>query len=145
MNLFYFLLISFPGSLCFLMVFTAWELSDHKVLTYYLTYSCILSFVTIIWSWSEVKWSVSCSVMSGLCNSMDCSLPGSSVREILQARILEWVAISFSRGSSWSRDQTWISCIVGRFFTIWATRKASNLTLGLSTNIHIMFFKKSIF
>ena len=44
------------------------------------------------------------------------SLPGSSVHRILQARILEWVAISFSRGSSWPRDWTWISCIEGRFF-----------------------------
>ena len=49
---------------------------------------------------------------------MDCSPPGSSVHGILQARILEWVAISFSRGSSWPRDQTWVSCTVGRFFTI---------------------------
>ena len=53
---------------------------------------------------------------------MDCSPPGSSVHEILQARILEWVAIPFSRGSSWPRDQIWVSCIAGRFFTIWATR-----------------------
>ena len=48
---------------------------------------------------------------STLCNRMDCSLPGSSVCEILQARILEWVAISFPRGSSWSRDWTHISCV----------------------------------
>ena len=50
-----------------------------------------------------------------LCNSMDCSLPGSSVRGILQARILEWVAIPFSRGSSQPRDQTWIFFFAGRF------------------------------
>ena len=54
----------------------------------------------------------------------DCSPPGSSVHEISQARILEWVAISFSRGSSQPRDQTWVSCIAGRFFTVWATREA---------------------
>ena len=53
-----------------------------------------------------------------LCNPMDCSPPGSSVHGILQERILEWVAIPFSRGSSWPRDQTWVSCIAGRFFTI---------------------------
>ena len=47
--------------------------------------------------------------------------PGSSVHRVLQARILEWVAISFSRGSSWSRDRTQISCTVGRFFIIWAS------------------------
>ena len=46
-----------------------------------------------------------------LCNTMDCSLPGSSVHGILQARILEWVAIPFSRGSSWPRDWTCVSCI----------------------------------
>jgi len=59
-----------------------------------------------------------------LYNPMDCSLPGSSVHGILQARILEWVAISFSRGSSWSRDQTQVSHIAGRFFAVWATREA---------------------
>ena len=45
-----------------------------------------------------------------LCNPTDCGLPGSSVRGISQARILDWVAISFSRGSSWPRDQTRVSC-----------------------------------
>ena len=57
-----------------------------------------------------------------LCNPMDCSPPGSSIHGISQARILEWVAISFSRGSSRSRDWTRVSCIAGRFFFIWATR-----------------------
>ena len=51
----------------------------------------------------------------------DCSLPGSSVYGIFQARILEWVAISFSRGSSWPRDWSQVSRIVGRRFTVWAT------------------------
>ena len=51
-----------------------------------------------------------------LCNIMDCNPPGSSVHGILQARILEWVAISSSRGSSRSRDWTRVSCIAGRFF-----------------------------
>ena len=46
--------------------------------------------------------------------------------EILQARILEWVAISFSRGSSQPRDQNWVSRIAGGRFTIWATREAPN-------------------
>ena len=53
---------------------------------------------------------------------MDCSLPGSSIHGIFQARILEWVAISFSRRSSRPRDWTRVSCVVGRRFTIWATR-----------------------
>ena len=51
-----------------------------------------------------------------LCDPMDCSLPGASVHGIFQARILEWVAISFSRGSSQPRDQTQASHIVGRRF-----------------------------
>ena len=52
-----------------------------------------------------------------LCDPMDCSLPGSSDHGIFQARILEWVAISFSRGSSQPRDPTQVSCTAGRFFT----------------------------
>ena len=57
-----------------------------------------------------------------LCNPMHCSPLGSSVRGILQARILEWIAISFPRGSSQPGKWTWVTCIAGRFFTIWATR-----------------------
>ena len=59
-----------------------------------------------------------------LCNPMDCSLPSFSVHGVFQAKILEWVAISFSRGSSQSRDGTQVSGIVGRCFTLWATREA---------------------
>ena len=58
---------------------------------------------------------------------MDCGLPGSSVHGIFQARILEWVAISFSRRSSLPRDWIWVSCIVGRRFTIWATREVQSV------------------
>ena len=59
-----------------------------------------------------------------LCNPVDCSPPGFSVHGILQARVLEWVAISFSRGSSQSRDRTWVSRIRDRRFNLWATREA---------------------
>ena len=62
-----------------------------------------------------VKVAQSCTT---LCDSMDCSLPGSSIHRILQARILEWVAIPFPRGSSQPRDQTQVSCTVNRFFTV---------------------------
>ena len=55
---------------------------------------------------------------------MDYSLQGSSVHGLLQTRILEWVAISFSRGTSQPRDRTWVCCIAGRLFTVWATREA---------------------
>ena len=61
-----------------------------------------------------------------LCNPMGCSLPRSSIHGIFQARVLEWIAISFSRGSSRPRDRTRVSCIVGRRFTIWATREVQH-------------------
>ena len=58
-----------------------------------------------------------------LCDPMDCSLPDSSVHGIFQARIFEWVATSFSRRSSRTRDWTQVSRIVDRRFTVWATRE----------------------
>ena len=58
---------------------------------------------------------------------MDCSPPGSSIRGIFQARVLEWIAISFSRVSSWPRDGMRVSRIAGRRFTVWATRQAQRL------------------
>ena len=70
----------------------------------------------------EVKMLVTQSCPT-LCNPMDCSPPGFSVHGILQARILEWVAISFFRESFQSSDQIRVSCIAGGFFTIWATRE----------------------
>ena len=56
-----------------------------------------------------------------LCNPMDCSLPGAFIHGIFQAKILEWVATSFSRRSSWPKDWTQVSRIVGTCFTVWAT------------------------
>ena len=61
---------------------------------------------------------------------MDHSLSGSSIHGIFQARVLEWMAISFSRGSSRPRNRTWVSCIAGRCFTVWATRKACPVALS---------------
>ena len=76
------------------------------------------------WLWKvKVKVLVIQSCLT-LCDPMDSSLAGSFVHGILQARILEWVAISFSRGSSQSKDQSWVSCIADRFFTIWTTGEA---------------------
>ena len=57
-----------------------------------------------------------------LCDPVDCNLLGFSVHGLLQARILEWIGISFSRGSSRPRDRTWVSHIGGRRFNLWATR-----------------------
>ena len=77
----------------------------------------------------EWKWKLLSHVW--LCDPRDYSLPGSSVHGILQARILAWVAVSFSRGSSQPSDWTQASHIAGGLFTVWATRagpKASFLT-----------------
>ena len=63
-----------------------------------------------------------------LCDPVDCSLPGSSLHGFLQAKILEWVAISFSRGSSWPRDRIWVSHTGGRRFNLWASREDSVIT-----------------
>ena len=67
-----------------------------------------------------------------LCDPMDCSLLGSSVHGILQGRILEWVAILFSKGSFQPRGWTWLSCIADRFFTIWTT----NVHPNSQVNVH---------
>ena len=58
-----------------------------------------------------------------VCDPTDGSLPGSAVHGIFQARILEWAAISFSRGPSQPRDRTRVSCIADRRFSFWATRE----------------------
>ena len=74
------------------------------------------------WKWKvkvKVKVTLSCPT---LCNPID-----STVHGILQARILEWVAYPFSRGSSQPRDWTQVSCLVGGFFTNWATREVQCL------------------
>ena len=76
---------------------------------------------------------VSNSVISNSYDLID--LPGSSVHEIFQARILEWLIIPFSRGSSWFRNWAWFFCIAGRFLIIWATM-AWLLIFFLSFNIY---------
>jgi len=70
------------------------------------------------------KWKWSRSVVSDSLRPVDCSPPSSSVHGILQAGILEWIAISFSRGSSRPRDRTQVSHIAGRRFNLCTTREA---------------------
>ena len=91
-------------------------------------------------SWTYwVKWKLlSCVWLS--VDSMDCSLPGSSVHGILQSRILERIAIPFCRSSSEPRDQTQASRTAGGFFTVWATRGAPSFyTSCLFTGIIIFW------
>ena len=99
-----------------------WSTLEYILHVHYKNVCCFsklnLLYVFIKWKW---RWSSSV-VFDSLC-PMDCSQPGFSISGILQARMLEWVAISFSKRSSWPRDWTQVSCIVGRRFTIWATRQ----------------------
>ena len=81
---------------------------------------CVSFSLVTNWKWKkESEVAQSCPT---LCNPMD-----SSVHVIFQARVLEWGAISFSRGSSQPSDWTLVSCFVGRHFTIWATREVSQV------------------
>ena len=94
---------------------------------------CSLWLVSLTWPFSSFVRVVACVIACAcsvtqswpaLCNTIDCSLPSSSVHRILQVRILEWVAITSSRGSSWSRDWSHVSCVscIGRqILYYWAT------------------------
>ena len=90
---------------------------------------CFSTLLLVSWGWSQyvgfpqlcLRQAVVVQSCPILRDPVDCSLPVSSVHEIFQARMLEWVAISSSRGSSQGTDQTRVSCIAGRVFTIWAT------------------------
>ena len=85
----------------------------------------LISLISIcIYIWMKLLVVLLAQSCLTLCDPMECSPPGSSVHGILP-RILEWVAIPISRGSSQSRGWTWVSCLAGRFFSIWATREAS--------------------
>ena len=86
----------------------------------------IINVLNFLFLSSESEVAQSCPT---LCDPMDCSLPASSLHGILQARVLEWIAISFSRGSTWPRDWTRVSHIPGRHFNLWATREALNYLL----------------
>ena len=92
------------------------------------------------WKKMKVKAAQSCLTLS---NPMDCSPPGSSVHGVLQARILEWVAIFFSWGSSQPRDQSSVFCIAGRFFTVWATRGGLFTAVSLKPRTVLDTFKQT--
>ena len=102
------------------------ELCYSRIDSLNVLYCCLIKLLHSEWV-SEVAQS--CLT---LCDPVDCSPPGSYVHGILQARILEWVAISFSRGSSQPRDRTQVSLIAGRLFNLWATREAPIVVLLVS-------------
>ena len=86
---------------------------------------------------SESEVAQSCPT---LCDPMDCSLSVSSVHGIFQARVLEWIAISFSRESSQRRNRTQVSCIAGRRFTVWATREVSKQQIWIWKKNQVQFY-----
>ena len=90
--------------------------------------------------WTECIYTYICCLVPKscptVCDPMDCSPPGSSVHGISQARILEWIAISFSRGSSQPRDQTLISCISKRILYHWAAIRLTHTHTHTHTHIH---------
>ena len=87
------------------------------------------------------KGSVCAQSCLTLWDPMDCSLPGSSVHGILQGRILEGIAISSSRGSSQHRDHTWVSCMIGKFFTAWSTKRIKHTwwLIIIKMNTHMLY------
>ena len=127
-----------------------------KCLSFFMQFEVIFKWQKIylhptVWvtGWSymrnnaEVKWSEVAQSCPTLCNPMDCSLPGFSIHGIFQASVLEWVAISFSRGSCWPRNRTGASCIAGRCFTLLATRELFIFSfflhfLCISVHIHLV-------
>ena len=104
-------------------------LSPSLKVTQYLPYKSMLVLVT--------------QLCPTLCDPVDCSLPGSSVHGIFQARVLEWGAISFSKRSSWPRDWTQVSCIVRRCFTIWATTEVTSPAFFLENLNYLDLWKWS--
>ena len=104
----------------------------NYIAPYYLTWGITKAFVIVGVCYTPTNYAhVPAQSLSPiqLCNPLDCSPPGSSVHGILQARILEWVAISFSRGSSRPRDRTRLSCISRWVLYHWAIKEASQQTI----------------
>ena len=105
-----------------------WNVIFHKQL-----YSCWLrsflgNVLEIVSFGLQYQWEMLCAQSwPTLCDPVDCSLPGSSVHGIFQARILDWVAIPFSRGSSWLRDWTQVSWIAGRFLAAESSGKPCSI------------------
>ena len=96
------------------------------------------------WEQNTAKWSEVAQSCPTLCDPVDCSPPGSSVHGILQARILEWVAISFSRGSSRPRDRTQVSGIAGRSLTSEPPGKPK-IQLGWGQILSVLSRKHSLY
>ena len=128
---------------CVWLFLTPWTAACRAFLSFTISLS-LLKLMSI----KSVKWSEVTQSRPTHCDSMDCSLPDSSVHGIFQARILEWVAISFSRRSSRHRDWTQVSRIICRCFTVWATREVNSVKPGTcppSTWISFLIFLRQLY
>ena len=131
----------------------------NKVFSLHFDFLCVCNYKTRSYIWENVTVNlviqlILCFFPLKVCISevlvpqscptfwdpMVCILSGSSVHGILQARMLEYLAIPFSRKSSWPRDQTQVSCIAGRFFTNWVTREALNFAYILKILSYFILF-----
>ena len=108
--------INMKGNTYLLRTWTMWHERSSDLLNQEIVIERVI--------WEAKKWVLVTWSCPTLCDPLDCSPPGSSVHGILQARLLEWVATSFYRGSSQPRDQSQVFWIANRFFTFWATREA---------------------
>ena len=105
-----------------------WPILENYDVTSDREYHCSENFylISLIYLRISKKILFCLFVTSIFCDPTDCSQPVSSVHGVLQARIVEWVAISSSKGSSWPMFRTQVSCIEDKFLTVWATREAQN-------------------
>ena len=117
-------------------------ISVSSSILYWVIFIQPLNIADVKYGWNKLCLEILCFLISKvkvlvaqpcltLCDLMDYSPPGSSVHGILQMRILEWVTVPFSRESSRPRDRTWLSCMTGRLFTVWATGEALDYSLVL--------------
>ena len=115
----------------------AWRNFKHYFSSMWDECNCV-----VVWAFFGIAflWDV-CMLIAqlclNLCNPMEYSPPGSSVHGIVQARIPQWVAISFSRGASRPRDQTHVSCTAGRFFTICLPSEPPGKPTHIHTHIYV--------
>ena len=115
---------SYPDSDHFSLSFFCYQARPLLLHLFSKYYWMPITHQALFWVLGMFEWeSEVAQLCPTLCDPMDCSLSGSSVHRIFQAIVLEWVAISFYRGSSWPRDWTQISLVVDRRFTVWAIRE----------------------
>ena len=114
-------------------------LIEHRLYSLQIVCCYFCSTKSELSSWDRYVCVLVAPSCSTLCDPMDCTLPGSSVHGILQGRILEWVAISFSKGSFWPRNRTWVCLLHCRQILY---RLSTREALGTLSTHHNIISKK---